>query len=107
MLVNIFMILFAINNMYGKDVMNLPAGKVTFSEFTFFRTLFMTVASYLILYGDRKSVYDVAKEYRLILISRCVTGTLLFLLTTLGLKMLPLSIYVMILNTAPFMTAIV
>jgi drug/metabolite transporter (DMT)-like permease len=93
--------------MFGKEVMNLDTGHVTFIEFIFFRTVFMTVSSYLLLYGERRSVTDVAKDYRFILFCRCVAGTSLFLLTTLGNKILPLSIYVMILNTAPFMTAIV
>lgn len=107
MQINFFIFLFAINNMYGKEIMNLDVGKVTFIEFTLFRSSFMMVGSYLLLYGDRRSVTDVEKKYRWILTSRALVGTFVFLITTVALKMLPLSIYVMILNTVPFMTAIV
>lgn len=107
MQINFFIFLFAINNMYGKEIMNLDIGKVTFIEFTLFRSSFMMVGSYLLLYGDRRSVTDVEKKYRWILTSRALVGTFVFLITTVALKMLPLSIYVMILNTVPFMTAIV
>lgn len=57
--INFFIFLFALNNMYGKEVMNLEVGKVTFVEFTLFRSIFMMVASFLMLYGDRRSVLDV------------------------------------------------
>ncbi len=106
MLVNTAMFLFTINNTFGKEVMNLDIGKTTFTEFTLFRSVFMMNSSLLMMYGDRRSIYDVPVEYRWILFSRCTIGTFAFLITTVGLKMLPLSIFVMIMNTTPFITAI-
>lgn len=59
MLVNTAMFLFTINNTFGKEVMNLEIGKTTYIEFTLFRSFFMMNSSLLMMYGDRKSVYDV------------------------------------------------
>jgi hypothetical protein len=59
MLVNTAMFLFTINNTFGKEVMNLEKGRTTFIEFTLFRSFFMMNSSLLMMYGDRRSVYDV------------------------------------------------
>jgi len=101
------MFLFTINNTLGKDVMNKEIGRTTFIEFTLFRSFFMMNSSLLMIYGQKINVFEVAREFRCILASRCLVGTFVFLITTLALKMLPMSIFVMIVNTTPFMTAVV
>ena len=87
--------------------MNKENGRTTFIEFTLFRSFFMMNSSLLMIYGQKINVFEVGRELRCILASRCLVGTFVFLITTLALKMLPMSIFVMIVNTTPFMTAVV
>jgi drug/metabolite transporter (DMT)-like permease len=105
-LVNASIICFTINNVFGKKIMSDPEMPATFAEFTFFRCVFMAFAALLEMYGERRNIWQVPQICRRTLVIRCVVGSGAFLMTTEGLKLIPLSFFVMIINTSPFVTAI-
>ena len=99
------MIAFTINNSLGKELMTKPVGFLTFNEFTLARSLFTMTLSYFILCYLNVKVSDVAIDLRHVLVARCLVGCTAFLVTAVALKLLPLSIYTLILSTNPFLTA--
>ena len=99
------MISFTINNSLGKELMTKPVGFITFNEFTLARTLFTMSLSYFILRFMNIKVRDVSVDLRNVLVARCLVGCTAFLVTAVALKLLPLSIYTLILSTNPFLTA--
>jgi drug/metabolite transporter (DMT)-like permease len=105
-LMNGSMFMFTFNNVFGKSAMNKEVGYANFWEYTFVRMWFMTIASYLWLYGLKIKITDVPSDKRLLLFFRCSVGTANFLVTAYALKVLPLSIYTIIISTNPFMTAL-
>lgn len=98
--------MFALNNVFGKEVMNRDVGFATFTEFTFVRMIFMSLASYVWLLKLGVKVTDVPSNLRVILLARCFFGSINFLITSIALKILPLSIFMIILSTNPFFTAL-
>lgn len=105
-MVNIALVLYMGMQALGKSIMNKPVGPVSYMEFSFFRSFFIMVTSYALLQRYEVKVNDVPQDCRIPLIARCMFGTFTFILTTVSLKILPLSIYTIVLSTSPFMTAL-
>ena len=66
----------------------------------------MALAALFEMYGERRSILEVPEACRKTLVIRCVVGSAAFLMTTEALKLIPLSFFTMIINTSPFLTAI-
>jgi drug/metabolite transporter (DMT)-like permease len=105
-MVNIALVLYMGMQGLGKAIMNKPEGPISYMEFSFFRSLFLTITSYALLQRYEVKVKDVPQDCKVPLIARCLIGTFTFVLTTVSLKILPLSIYTIVLSTSPFMTAL-
>ena len=86
--------------------MNLPEAPISYLEFSFFRSVFLTITAQMMMSQYDIKMRDVPKDCVNILIFRCLVGVTTFIITTISLKMLPLSIYQLILSTNPFFTAI-
>jgi drug/metabolite transporter (DMT)-like permease len=66
----------------------------------------MAMAALFEMYGERRTIWEVPQVCRKTLIIRCLVGSAAFLMTTEALKLIPLSFFTMIINTSPFLTAI-
>ena len=66
----------------------------------------MAAAALFEMYGERRNIWEVPDFCRKTLVIRCVVGSAAFLMTTEALKLIPLSFFTMIINTSPFLTAI-
>lgn len=105
-MVNIALVLYTGMQALGKTIMNNAVGPVSYMEFSFFRSVFLAATSYSLLKRYEIGVKDVPADCTIPLIARCLIGTVTFVITTVSLKILPLSIYVIVLSTSPFMTAL-
>ncbi len=86
--------------------MNHPTGPINFLEFSFFRSLFLAVTAFGMMRKNDLKTTDVPKDCVRTLIFRCSVGTVTFIITAISLKMMPLSFYVLVLSTNPFVTGI-
>ena len=98
--------MFALNSVFGKDTMSREVGFATFTEFTFVRMIFMSLASYACLFKLKMKVTDVPSNLRIILLARCCIGSVNFIILAIALKTLPLTISTIIISTNPFFTAL-
>jgi len=105
-MVNVALVFYMGMEALGKDIMNKPVAPINYFEFSFFRSVFLMVTSYLLISRYDVEITDVPKDCRLPLIFRCLVGTATFVITTVSLKILPITIYTIVLRTSPIMTAI-
>lgn len=86
--------------------MNDPLGPVSYLEFSFFRSLVLAITSYALLQSYQIKTDDFPPDCKVPLVIRCLVGTFTFVITTVSLKILPLSVYTIVTNTSPFMTTV-
>ena len=86
--------------------MNHPTGPITYLEFSFFRSLFLAITAFGMMRRFDLKTTDVPKDCVRTLIFRCFVGTVTFIITAMSLKMMPLSFYVLVLSTNPFVTGL-
>lgn len=105
-MVNVALVFYMGMEALGKDIMNKPFAPINYFEFSFFRSLFLMVTSYLLISRYDVKITDVPRDCRFPLTFRCLIGTATFVITTVSLKILPITIYTIVLRTSPIMTAI-
>jgi drug/metabolite transporter (DMT)-like permease len=89
----------------GKDILSKDV-PVTFIEFSLFRSLFLTITAYMMMNKAGRRANDVPADCVNPLIFRSLVGIATFLIVTISLKMLPISIYTIILSTSPFFVGV-
>jgi len=100
------MFMFTLNNVFGKEAMNRKVGFASFIELTLVRMWFMAIASYIWLQKLNISVTAFPANLKYILFARCFTGAVNYLVVTIAIKLMPLSISMIITSTNPFITAL-
>ena len=104
-LTNIFQALFTVNNGIAQILMNTQG--MTAGEFAFARSFFNMIAAYFMLKQQKISLTQgIEKEHLPALYLRCGVGTICFIIVMYILKILPLTIFFMIFQTAPCLTVV-
>jgi drug/metabolite transporter (DMT)-like permease len=81
---------------------------MTAAEYSLFRSAFNMICAILLLRSQNIRVFEgVTREHVPALLIRCGVGTLNFILVMYCVKLLPLTIYFMISQMAPFFTALI
>ena len=81
---------------------------MTAAEFALARSFFNMIAAFLMLKQQKIGLTEgIEKSHMPALYLRCGVGTICFILVMYILKILPLTIFFMIFQTAPFLTAII
>ena len=105
-MINCALICYAAMNTLGKIILTKPEGFVNAMEFCFFRSVFLCLTSYKIMARYGKKATDVPLDCRAGLILRSLVGVLTFIVVTVALSMIPLSIYTIVLSTTPLFTGL-
>ena len=92
-MVNLALISYTAMMGLGKDVLSLETNPITSIEFSFFRSFFLMLTSYILLGQYNLKVMDVPKSCIVPLVFRCIIGTTTFIVITVSLQLLPLTIY--------------
>ena len=112
LLMNVVLICYTISNAYTKELTNGPDA-LSFLEFCVYRSFMQAlISAIMVVIANRssktkQSLCTVPKDCRIALISRCLVGTATFYLTSIPLKLIPISIYQAVLCTIPLWTGIV
>ena len=81
---------------------------MTAAEYSLFRSTFNMIFAFLLLRSKNVGVFEgVTREHIPALLIRCGVGTLNFILVMYCVKLLPLTIFFMISQMAPFLTALI
>ena len=105
LIVNLMQIVFTGLQVFTKDL--IMYRNVTNLEMVFFRSLFNLIASTIVIKHAKVSFFaDIKRELRSALFLRCAVGTLSFLTFSLAVKYIPIGIFFIILNSSPFVVAI-
>ena len=75
-------------------------------EFTFSRSFFIVVISYAYLVKNGIKVNKYRPDDKYIFLSRCFFGSAGFVVTSISLKLIPLSQFTLVMSTSPFSTAV-
>lgn len=104
--VNLFQAFFTVNNGVAQYLM-ITQG-MTAAEYSLFRSFFNMIFAFLLLRSSNVGIFEgVTKEHVPALLIRCGVGTLNFILVMYVVKLLPLTIFFMISQMAPFLTALI
>lgn len=107
-MLNCCLILYTIMNTLGKDILSLPDGRaLTFLEFSLFRSAYVTVTAFAMVRYKKISLTDVPRSTLGVLVFRCVTGLVTFIICAVPLSMIPLAVYQAVLSTTPFWIGVV
>lgn len=107
MTLNLAMICYTGMNSCGKEILSQTDNTgINLWEFSFFRSLFLTLTAALLIKRKNKEVFYIPPECYGLLFYRCLVGFCTFFLLTVPLRLIPLSVFQSVLSTVPFWIAL-